>query len=73
MSEVDGCTRSGVAYSVPVMLKVVVGLLCANAMGSQWSYMPDPALEGGVETVPVAVVDVVTEGELGVRRGGSGT
>ena len=35
--------------------------------------MPEPALEGGVDTVSVTVEDVATDGELGVRWDGSGT
>ena len=51
-------------YSESVLVNEVVGRLCSNTFGSQWAYMPEPALEGGVEPVPVTVEDVATDGEL---------
>ena len=51
-------------YSESVLVNVVVGRLWSNTPGSQWVHMPEPALEGGVEPVPVTVEDVATDGEL---------
>ena len=57
----DGKQRGFVArreqsYSVPDVLKVVVGRLCLKTEGSQWSEIAEPPLEDCVEAVAVVVL-----------------